>query len=286
MSENRVILCADTTCDLGPELTEQTGVKLYPFHVLLGDKSYLDGVELTPDDIFRTYEEKKILPRTAAINAQEYAEFFRPLLADGSDIVYITLGSGLSTSYQNCCIAAREFPGRVFVVNSCNLSSGSGHLVLEAADLIAQGLPASEVAERVSAMVPKVTASFVLDTLEYLHKGGRCSALAMLGANLLKLKPCIRVYTEDGHMDVGRKFRGSLDTALENYVRGELEGRDDIRLDKIFITHTTISQERVDRVRELILKYQPFERIYDTTASCTISCHCGPNTLGILYMTK
>ncbi len=282
----KVILCADTTCDLGPELTEQTGVQLYPYHVVLGDKSYRDGIDLTPDDIFRIYREQKILPTTAAINTQEYIDFFRPFVEGGNDVVYITLGSGLSVAYQNCVMAAQEFPDRVYVVNSRNLSSGSGHLVLEAASRISAGLSAKETAEQVDALASKVTASFVLDTLEFLHKGGRCSALTMMGANLLKLKPCIRVSNEDGHMDVGKKYRGSLDIALEGYVRDELEGRTDIRLDKIFITHTTIAQERVDAVRKLILKYQPFEHIYDTGASCTISSHCGPNTLGILYMTK
>ena len=283
---NPVVLCADITCDIGPELTQELGVQLYPFHVLLGDDSYRDGIDLTPEDVFRIYNEKKILPRTAAINVQEYVDFFAPFVEAGNDVVHITLGSGLSSAHQNCRIAAEEFEGRVQVVDSCNLSSGSGHLVLEAARLIREGRSAEEIAAELKTLVNKVSASFVIDTLEFLYKGGRCSALEMFGANLLKLKPSIRVSTTDGHMDVGKKYRGSLDKVLEEYVRDELEGRDDLRLDKIFITHTTISQERVDKVRELILKYQPFEKIYDTTASCTISAHCGPNTLGILFMTK
>ncbi|MBQ9414761.1 MAG: DegV family protein [Clostridia bacterium] len=283
---NPVVLCADITCDIGPELTQELGVQLYPSHVLLGDDSYRDGIDLTPEDVFRIYNEKKILPRTAAINVQEYVDFFAPFVEAGNDVVHITLGSGLSSAHQNCRIAAEEFEGRVQVVDSCNLSSGSGHLVLEAARLIREGRSAEEIAAELKTLVNKVSASFVIDTLEFLYKGGRCSALEMFGANLLKLKPSIRVSTTDGHMDVGKKYRGSLDKVLEEYVRDELEGRDDLRLDKIFITHTTISQERVDKVRELILKYQPFEKIYDTTASCTISAHCGPNTLGILFMTK
>lgn len=283
---NPVVLCADMTCDLGPELTQRHRVHLYPFHILLGDRSYQDSVDLTPDDIFRIYREQKILPRTAAVNAQEYIDFFRPFVEQGNDVVHISLGSGISSSYQNALIAAEEFDGRVQVINSGNLSSGSGHLVIEASKRIEAGLSAAQVAEEVRALTSKVRAGFVIDTLEFLYKGGRCSALAMFGANLLKLKPSIRVCTKDASMSVERKYRGSLDKVLDDYVRDELEGRTDIVLDKIFITHTTISQARVDRVREQILKYQPFENIYDTTASCTISAHCGPNTLGILYMIK
>lgn len=283
---NPVILCADSTCDIGPELVEALGVKLYPFHIVLEDKTYSDGVDLTPDDIVRIYREKKVLPHTAAINVQEYIDFFTPFVEDGYDVVHISLGSGISSSHQNCCLAAAEFDGRVHAVNSGNLSTGSGHIVLEAAKRIADGLPAAQIAEEVRALTCKVSSSFVIDTLEFLHKGGRCSALAMMGANLLRLKPCIRVDNTDSSMSVGKKYRGSLEKALEDYVREELEGRTDIRLDKIFITHSPMDASYPEKVKELIQTYQNFENIYITDAGCTITSHCGPNCLGILYMVK
>jgi len=283
---NPVILCADSTCDLSPELLEANGVRLYPFHVILEEATYQDGIDLTPADIVRTYEEKKVLPHTAAINVQEYVDFFRPFIEQGCDIVHISLGSGISSSHQNCRLAAEEFEGRVFPIDSCNLSTGSGLLVLEAAERIKNGMSAAQVADEVRALTDKVSASFVIDTLEFLHKGGRCSALAMFGANLLRLKPSIRVDNTNGTMSVGKKYRGSLAKCLEEYVREELEGRDDIRLDKMFVTHSPMDASYVEQVKELVRKYQPFETVYETSAGCTVTAHCGPNTLGVLFLTK
>lgn len=281
----KVILCADSTCDLSPELLEKFQVKLYPLHVILEDKTYADGVDLTPDDIYRVYTEKKVLPKTAAVNMAEYIEFCKPFLDDGCEVVYISLGSGLSASHNNCRLAAAELDG-LYVVDSRNLSTGSGLLVLEAADRIAAGMSAEQVAREVQALTDKVQASFVLDTLEFLHKGGRCSALAMFGANLLQLKPGIEVNNENGTMGVGKKYRGSLDKALQQYVKDQLEGRTDIRTNRIFITHSGISDERIEMVKELIQQYMTFDEIYVTRAGCTVSSHCGPNTLGVLFMTK
>ncbi len=283
---NPVILCADSTCDLSPELIKQFQVHLYPFHIVLGGETYSDGVDLTTEDIVRVYNEQKILPTTAAINVQEYIDFFTPFVDKGYDVIHISLGSGISSSHQNACLAAAEFDGRVHAINSGNLSTGSGHIVLEAASRIAAGMPAAQIADELRALTCKVSASFVLDTLEFLHKGGRCSALAMMGANLLKLKPSIRVNNEDSSMTVGKKYRGSLEKALEDYVRDELQGRDDIRLDKVFVTHSPMDQARVDKVVEMVKSYLPFENVYVTSAGCTITSHCGPNCLGVLFMTK
>ncbi len=283
---NPVILCADSTCDLSPELIQAHRVQLYPFHVVLGGETYLDGVDLTTADIVRVYNEQKILPTTAAINVQEYIDFFSPFVEQGCDVIHISLGSGISSSHQNACLAAAEFEGRVFAINSGNLSTGSGHLVLEAAARIEAGMPAAQIADELRSITGKVSASFVLDTLEFLYKGGRCSALAMMGANLLKLKPSIRVNNEDSTMSVGKKYRGSLEKALEDYIRDELQGRDDIRTDKVFVTHSPMDQALVDKVVEQVKSYLPFENVYVTNAGCTITTHCGPNCLGVLYMTK
>jgi len=283
---NPVILCADSTCDLSKELIDACAVNLYPFHIVLEEKTYRDGIDLTTEDIVRIYREKKVLPHTAAINVQEYIDFFTPFVENGCDVIHISLGSGISSSHQNCCLAAAEFDGRVHAVNSGNLSTGSGHLVLEAATMIKEGLPAADIAENLRAMTSKVSSSFVLDTLEFLYKGGRCSALSMMGANLLKLKPCIRVDNADSKMGVGKKYRGSLDKAIEDYIRDELQGRDDIRLDKIFITHSPIDRKYIDCAVNAVKKYQTFDNIYITDAGCTITSHCGPGCLGILYMVK
>lgn len=248
---NKVILCADSTCDLGPELVERYHVNYYPFHVILEDKTYGDGVDLIPDQIYQVYEEKKVLPKTAAINTAEYVEFFKQWTDKGYEVVHVTLGSGLSATYNNCRLAAEELPG-VYAVDSRNLSTGSGHLVIEAAERIAAGLPAKQVAEEVQALTGKVNASFVIDTLEFLYKGGRCSALQMLGANVLHLKPCIEVDNTSGCMSVGKKYRGSLEKALEQYVKDRLEGRTDIVYRRAFITHSGISEERIALVRSLV----------------------------------
>lgn len=281
----KVVLCADSTCDLTPELKERYGVHTYPFHVTLGEDAYRDGVDLTPDDIYRIYNEKHILPKTSAINTAEYIDFCKQFIDDEHEVVYINLGSGLSASHNNCRMAAEELPG-LYVVDSCNLSTGMGLLVLEAAERIAGGMSAKQVAEEVQALAAKVEASFVIDTLEFLYKGGRCSALAMMGANLLQLKPCIEVDNTSGKMGVGKKYRGSLDKALQQYVSDRLKDRDDIRVNRLFITHSGISQERIDMVRQAVEECQQFDEILVTRAGCTISSHCGPNTLGVLFITK
>ncbi len=285
-----VALCADSTCDLGEALCARYNVHLVPFSVILDGEQYLDGITLKPDQIYEVYRERKILPHTAAINAETYASVFRPLLEQGMDVVCVTLGHGLSAAYQNCCLAAEQLnaegEGRVYAVDSCNLSSGSGLAVIEAAKMIARGMDAEQVAEATRALTSRCHASFVIDTLEFLYKGGRCSALAMLGANLLRLKPCIQVNNADGTMSVGKKYRGSIEKAREEYVRDQLTGRTDIDYEKIFITHSGTSEERIEQVRRVIRECGDFENIYDTRAGCTISSHCGPETLGVLFMTK
>lgn len=280
-----IILCADSTCDLSEELLERYNIHIFPLHIVLGDRTYQDGVDLVPDQIYQIYREKKILPKTAAINVEEYTEFARPFIKAGNDVIYVTLGSGISATYNNCRLAAEELPG-MYVIDSGNLSTGMGHVVLAAAKGIEAGLPVEQIVEQTRALTHRVEASFVIDTLEFLYKGGRCSALAMLGANMLKLKPCIEVDNADSKMSVGKKYRGSLDKALEQYVKDRLEGRDDIVTDRIFITHSGIAPERVELVRREIAKYQQFDEVIETRAGCTISSHCGPNTLGILFVRK
>ena len=280
-----IILCADSTCDLSAELIAKYNVHILPLHVILEGNAYADGVDMQPDDIYAVYKEKKVLPTTSATNMDEYMEFVKPFIDAGNDVLYITLGSGISTTHNSCRLAALETPG-MYCIDSCNLSTGMGLVVMAAAERIAAGLPIEQIVEEVKGITQKVESSFVLDTLEFLHKGGRCSTLAMMGANVLKLKPCIEVSNEDSKMAVGKKYRGSLDKCLQEYVKDRLEGRDDIDTTRIFITHSGISDERIAMVKAEVEKYQAFDEVLITRAGCTISAHCGPNTLGILFVRK
>lgn len=285
---SRIILTADSTCDLTPELCERFGVAGYmPLHIVLGEKSYEDGVNIKPKEIYKNFEATGKLPKTAAVSVGEYEEFFRAKKEnDDDELIHVTLGHALSVTCQNARTAA-EMVGGVYIVDSCNLSTGSGHIVIEAGKLIAEGkLSAAEIAEKVQNMTGKVHASFVIDKLDYLRAGGRCSTLAMLGANLLKIKPSIMVNNSDGSMDVGKKYRGNLDRVLIQYVDEELAKYSDIRTDKIFITHAGIGDDHVKVVFDHLSGKGIFDEIFITTASCTISSHCGPGTLGILFMTE
>ena len=281
----KVILTADSTCDLSRDLKERYGVFYYPLHIILDGEDYLDNVDITPPEIFRIYNEKKLLPKTSAVNVGEYPSFFKQFVDEGCEVVHINLGSALSSSYRNACIAAEEV-GNVEVVDSCNLSSGTGHIVIQGAKLIEQGLSAKETAERLRKMTKLVHTSFILDTLKFLAAGGRCSSVVALGANLLNLKPCILVNNADGSMNVGKKYRGKLDKVLPLYVSDTLSKYENIDDEMIFITHSGIDKSYVELVRDTIEKVHPFKEVHETVASCTISSHCGPNTLGILFMTK
>ncbi len=280
-----IVLCADSTCDLSADLIERYHVHILPLHVNLGDSTYSDGVDLQPDDIYAAYREQKILPTTSATNMEEYKEFVQPFIDAGNDVIYVNLGSGISTTHNSCRLAAEETPG-LYAVDSGNLSTGMGLVVIAAAEYIAEGLAAEEVVAKLKELTKKVEASFVLDTLEFLHKGGRCSTIAMMGANMLKLKPCIEVDNADSKMTVGKKYRGSLDKCLQEYVGDRLNDRDDIDTKRIFITHSGISEERIQMVKEAVEACKQFDEILITRAGCTISAHCGPNTLGILFVRK
>jgi len=220
------------------------------------------------------------LPKTSAVSVGTYLDVFGKYVEAGNQVVHISLSSELSSSYQNACIAA-ETTGDVYVVDSRSLSTGSGHLVILAAELALAGLSAGEVASALDDMKKQLDVSFVLQTLEYLHKGGRCSGVAAFGANVLKLRPEIQV--ADGKMGVGRKYRGNAEKSILDYVRGRLEGRTDIRHDRIFVTHSGVEPEIVEKVKALVKELQPFDQVIETKAGCTISSHCGPGCLGVLF---
>lgn len=276
-------ITADSTCDLTQSILEKYNITLIPFHVLIDEEDFLDGVNIEPLDIFKYVGEQGKTCRTAAINTFEYETFFKEHASQHDAVIHICLGSDFSSSCQNAKIAAESFDN-VYVIDSQNLSTGSGHIVLEAALLAEKGLSAEEICQQLEALVPKIDSSFVIDKMDYLRKGGRCSGMEALGATLLKIKPSIEVV--DGKMIVGKKYRGNLDRCLENYVKDRLQNNDNIDSTCIFITHSHCSKETVDKVRKLVEELGNFEEIIETTAGCTISTHCGPNTLGILYRRK
>lgn len=283
MAEKKVLITRDSTSDLPPELVEKYNIKTIPLIVNLGDKSYRDSVDITPDDIYKYHEEHGILPKTAAVNVDDMINFFKPFVDEGYSIVHFAISSTMSSTYQNSCIAADEFED-VYVVDTKNLSTGEGLLVLKAVEWANEGLSAKEIYDKLSTLIPLVDASFVIDSLEYLHKGGRCSALAAFGANVLKLKPCIEV--KYGSMGVSKKYRGKYAETLKQYVADRLTDYSNIDLDRVFITHAGCDDEIVNQVVSQVKETAPFKELIVSRAGCTISSHCGQNTLGVLYIRK
>lgn len=281
----KVILSADSTCDLDEALKRRYEVHCQPLHIILGEQDHKDGIDITPDSIYNTYKNNRILPKTSAPNPIEYIEHFRQWTDQGYEVIHISLGSGISSSYQNCCIAAQEL-GNVYPIDSCNLSTGMGLLVIEAAERIAAGMEAAQIYQEVSRLRSKVHASFVIDSLTYLYEGGRCSALAALGANLLNIKPSIEVDNTDGKMKLGKKYRGALAKTLKNYTMDQLGEQTNLKLDRVFITHSGIAEESIELVKKTIEELAAFKEILVTRAGCTVSSHCGPNTLGVLFMSN
>ena len=282
MSSNTVIT-SDSTTDLSRELRERYNVSVMPLKITLGDKTYTDGVDITPDDIYVHHDKTGELPKTSATNVGDCLEFFKPFTDAGKTVIHFTISSEMSSTYNNACLAAEEL-GNVYVIDTKNLSTGGGLLVVAAAEMLNAGLSAKETVEKTRALAPCVDASFVIDSLEYLYKGGRCSALAMFGANLLKLKPCIQV--KDGKMDVAKKYRGKFSEVLKQYVKDKISDYSDIELDRVFITHAGCDPELVNEIVELVRKEVPFKEVFMTRAGCTVSSHCGANTLGVLFIRK
>ncbi|MEE0859032.1 MAG: DegV family protein [Acutalibacteraceae bacterium] len=281
----KVIISADSTCDLSAELLKKHNILTTPLHIILGEATYEDLVNITPDDIYAHFEKTGQLPKTAAVNMQEYIDKFKPYVDEGYEIVHLNIGGALSTSHQQCKLAAREL-GNVYPVDSCNITTGTGLLVLEAVEMAEKGLSGAEIVENIKKLVPKAHSSFIVDKLTYLHAGGRCSAVALLGSNLLKIKPCIEVNNADGSMNVGKKYRGNLKKVLEQYVNDKLSAYDNISKKRVFITHAGIPQETVDTLYNMVKERNYFDEVLITRASCTISSHCGPDTMGLIFMTE
>ncbi len=280
----KIIITSDSTVDLSPELVKKHDVRIVPLHVLLGDVEYKDGVDIVPTDIFEYVKKTNILPKTSACATEEYNEFFKKQLEEGDKIIHFNLSSECSSSNANAVESAKNFGGRVKVVDTRQLSTGQGLLVLKASDLIKEGKSFDEVYDTIVSLTDKVQTSFVVDTVDYLYKGGRCTAAAAVVSKILKIHPSI--FMANGTLSVRKKYMGNLKRCIGAYV-------DDLAIDfsdyddtRVFITHSYCTDDIVDLIREKVQEKFSFKEINVTTAGCVVTSHCGQGTLGVLFIKK
>ena len=278
----KIKITTDSASDLSRDMYAKHNIAVTPLTILKDEQPFKDGLEITPQDIFAHVDGGGDLCTTSAPNIGDFLQLFTECAGEYDAVIHISLGSGFSSCYQNACLAAQEF-SNVYVVDSQNLSTGEGHVVMRAVDMVEEGqLSAEEIVAQLNDIVPRVETSFLLDRLDYMAKGGRCSAVAALGATMLHLHPCIEV--SGGKMRVARKYRGSLKKSLVSYVQDRLQGAEDIALRRCFVTHTGVEPEISQEVQKTVAECLPFREILETRAGCTITCHCGNNCLGILYI--
>ena len=279
----KIKISADSTCDLSPELIERYHIGITPLYIIRGEETLRDGIDVRPEELYEYANVTGKLCKTAAVNVSDYLAYFAACREEYDAVIHFTISSDMSACYQNACIAAQEFTN-VYPVDSRNLSTGIGHLVLDAAEMAEQGMDAANIASALEKKREKLDVSFVIDTLEYLKRGGRWSALVAMSANLLHLKPCIEV--KDGKMGVGHKYRGKLEKCYVQYIEERLKGRDDIDCHRIFITDSGCDEATWRELERVVRACQPFEEVIHTRAGCTVSNHCGPGCMGILYYHK
>lgn len=279
-----VKIIADSTCDLSKDLIEKYGIEIVPLYIHMGDDEYKDGVDIFPDDIYKWSDENNTTPKTAAISIEDGIKTIEPHKEAGDDVVIFTISEDMSTTANVFRIAADdlEYEDHVFVINSANLSTGIGLMVIEAAIMARDGMSAADIVKKIEEIKPRVRSSFVVDILTYLHRGGRCSATAALVGGMLNLKP--RIYVEDGKMGAGKKYRGKLNKVLLQYVKEMEEDLKTAKKDRIFITHSGCSEEVISSIYEYLSGLNYFEEILITRAGGVISSHCGPGTLGVLFI--
>ena len=286
MNDSNIVITADSTCDLPQELIDKYDIKIIPLSILLGEKVYHDGVDIKPSDIYDFVEKTGELPKPAAVTPSEYHEVFKCFADDGKKIVHIGFSSALSSSYQNACVAAEDFEC-VYCVDSKNLCTAMGLLVLKACDYREKGMDAKRIADKVNRLVPKVSATFVLDGLEYLHKGGRCSSVAKFGANVLGIKPSIAVDTQTGRLDMAKKYRGKTELVYKQYITDRINEIKRIQPDRVVIANSGgVPADTIAFAKGMLEGRDKFEQVILADAGCTISSHCGPKTLAIFYIKK
>lgn len=281
-----IAITTDSTCDLPQRFIDENDITVVPLTVLLGDTVYRDGVDIKPDDVYSFVEKTGKLPKTSAVTPAEYFEVFKQLTDEGKKVVHIGFSSGLSSSFQNACVAASEFDN-VFCVDSKTLCTAQGLLVLKACDYRAKGMDAKKIADRVTKLVPKVSATFVLDGLEYLHKGGRCSSVARFGANVLGIKPSIAVDNQTGKLEVSKKYRGKIELVYKQYIADRMNEIKRIQPDRVVIAESGgVSSHTIAFAKGVIEGKDKFNQVIVADAGCTISSHCGPKTFAIFYIKK
>lgn len=288
MSRNKeVMITADSTCDLPDYLVEKYNIQIIPLSILLGDGEYSDGIDIKPKDIYEYADKYGELPKTAAVTPSKYYDVFAKAHNEGMEVVHIGLSSAISSSYNNAVMASAEFDGEVYCVDSKSLCTAMGLLVLKACDFREKGYDAKKIADKVSKLVPKVSTTFVLNSLDYLHKGGRCSGVARFGANVLGIKPSIAVDNATGKMDVAKKYRGKIDMVYQQYINDCLSDLGKIDSSRVVIANSgQIDAKTLAFARGMIEGKGLFEQIIEADAGCTISSHCGPKTLAIFYIRK
>ncbi len=281
-----VKIISDSTCDLSPELIEKYGILIMPLHILLDDKEYEDGFSITPDEIYKWSDEHNATPKTSALNLEYTVDVFRPFLDDGDEIVCFSISGEMSTTVNVMRLAAEELGAkdRVFVIDSRNLSTGIGLQVIEAAIMAAQGRSGAEIAAHIADIQPRVRASFVIDTLKFLHRGGRCSGMAAFAGTALKLHP--KIVVADGKMAPTKKYMGGIQRVVMNYVKDMESELKHAETDRVFITHSGCSEALINEVHTYLEELGIFSEILVTRAGCVVSSHCGPNTLGVLFIEK
>ncbi len=279
-----VKILSDSTCDLSQELVERYGIKILPLHVLMGDGDYRDGVEVTPDEIFQWADEHKTTPKTAAPSIEDAVECIGGLLEGGNEVLCFSISETMSSSLNIMRLAIEELEAsdRAFAFDSKNLSTGIGLLVIEAACMAKEGMNAEDIMNKLEELRPLVRSSFVVDTLTYLHRGGRCSGVAALAGGMLKLHP--KIVVVDGKMEVDRKYRGNISKVIKLYVKDMEQALKTARPARVFITHSVDDPKIVQSVREYLERLSIFDEVLETRAGGVVSSHCGPGTLGVLFI--
>lgn len=276
-------ITADSTADIG-EFSAKRGISLMPLNVILGTEIYSDGVDITPQDIFDFVSKTGVLPKTSAPNVESYESFFAKFVEEGDTVIHLNISSKSSSSHENAREAAKKFGEKVFVIDSRALSGGQGLLVLKARDFVDEGMSAEEIVSKINALVPKVNTSFVPDRLDYLYKGGRCSRMAMYGANLLKIHPLIEM--EDGQLVAEKKYRGGMDKCIAKYIEDLAAQYPEYDNTRCFITHSSADRELVEYAKKVTAEKFSFHEMVETVAGSVITGHCGRNTLGLLFIAE
>ena len=279
-------IISDSTCDLTKELLAKYDISILPLHVVLGDKDLLDGVTITPDEIYEWADANKTTPKTSAPSIEDAIDLFRPFIENGDEIIYFSISKEMSTSINVINLAADELEAtdKIHVIDSANLSTGVGHLVLEAATMAKEGMNAKDIVARIEELKPLVRASFVVDTLTYLHRGGRCGSVAALAGGVLKLHP--KIVVEDGKMNATKKYRGKMDSVILSYAKDMEADLKNAKTDRVFITHSGCNEDIIQSVHSYLKDLNVFNEIIITRAGSVISSHCGYGTLGVLFISK